>query len=644
MKEEDNPMKKLLIWVLALTLAMSVLPGALALNYTGCQENEATFETLEEARLNGPAAVQNLETNAGKVFVSHPVLDGYPEGTAFIYRSANLYGGRAAARLNTVLMVFAEQHFDDKDAAKAYLDELGVIALVDEAIGSVILVTPANGTAFTQADQMNYYKLQTAVFAQKESGKDAEGNSVSYCDAEYFGGFGYNYVIGIDGGATFLNNYVATHYDFVTRIAGMLLINGTMEKVRQVAAFVPVYLVNADERVIEKYKAADSVDAYFSDADAITYFNQALPLQRVAVAKTEKDVPAYIQDAYYGMFVHAMRIPATKAGLHSGATAYQGYGFDQAPLSLCERNPMFNGRTEDGIVVLKHVDDRFADIKAFEGEEYLETWFEFLPEEVLNNTAPAGTVPLWVACQGGGDDPRLFVDEIGLLKLAGEERFAVVAPEEQYINYQRAGMTMKEGILTIVLPMLVDYMLETYPALDASRVYICGYSMGGGATLRGSAGDPTKFAAIVPMAPAGYTPNEEQIARFETIDMPVMFLTSGFDYAGYNANEDHIGAGLMTQINYYMGFNELETIEVDFATYEQVGFAADTERFITVNGEYGNHTYFMLKDGVPMVGVTVTDYLNHALYPEYGKLAWDFAKHYSRDTETNEVIYNPYVK
>ena len=637
-------MKKLLTLVLALLLALSLLPGALALNYTGCQGNEATFETLEEARLSGPAAVANLETNAGKTFVSHYVLDGYPEGTTFIYRSANLYGGRAAARLNTVLMVFAETHFENKADAKAYLEELGVIALMDEAIGSAILVTPADGAAFGQADQMNYYKLQTAVFAQKEAGKDAEGNAVSFCDAEYFGGFGYNYVIGIDGGATFLNNYVATQYDFVTRIAGMLLVNGSMEKVRKVASFVPVYLVGADEGVIAKYKAADSVNAYFSDADAVTYFNQALPLQRVAVAKTEKDVPAYIQDAYYGMFVHAMRIPVTKAGLVTAATPYQGYGFDQAPLSLCERNPMFGGRTQDGIVVLKHVDDRFADIKAFETEEYLQTWFEFLPEEVLNNTAPAGTVPLWVACQGGGDDPRLFVDEIGLLKLAGEERFAVVAPEEQYINYQRAGFTMKEGILTQVLPMLVDYMLEAYPALDASRVYITGYSMGGGATLRGSAGDPSKFAAIVPMAPAGYTPTEEQIARFDTIDMPCMFLTSSFDFAGFNAAEDHIGAGLMGQINYYMEFNELPEFEFDFAQYPLVGFAADTERFITVNGEYGNYTYFMLKGDVPMVGVTVTEYLNHALYPEYGKLAWDFAKHYSRNLDTLDVVYNPFVK
>jgi hypothetical protein len=58
-----------------------------------------------------------------------------------------------------------------------------------------------------------------------------------------------------------------------------------------------------------------------------------------------------------------------------------------------------------------------SDLKTIAGE-YLQAWFEYLPEEVLNNTAPAGTVPLILAMHGSGNNPRSFVDEIGLL--AGE--------------------------------------------------------------------------------------------------------------------------------------------------------------------------------------------------------------------------------
>ena len=89
--------KKPSSFALALTLAAAAaLPtGALALNYTGSQKNEATFETLEEARTNGPVAVAKLEGNTGRTFKSHAVLDSYPKGTTYVYRSPNLYGGRA---------------------------------------------------------------------------------------------------------------------------------------------------------------------------------------------------------------------------------------------------------------------------------------------------------------------------------------------------------------------------------------------------------------------------------------------------------------------------------------------------------------------------------------------------------------------
>ena len=154
---------------LALAFAAAVMlpSAAFALNYSGSQKNQATFETLEEARTNGPAAVVLLEGNSGRTFKSHPVLDGYPKGTTYIYRSPNLYGGRAAARLNTDILVFVEKSFDSKDAAQQYLKDVGLIKIIDEAIGSVILVTPANGKTFGADDQKYYYALQTAMLAQK---------------------------------------------------------------------------------------------------------------------------------------------------------------------------------------------------------------------------------------------------------------------------------------------------------------------------------------------------------------------------------------------------------------------------------------------------------------------------------------------
>ncbi len=621
---------------LTLAAALSFSSGALALNYTGSQRNQATFETLEEARVNGPTAVAKIDGNTGRTYKSHPALDGIPKGTVFIYRSANMYGSHAAARMNTNLMVFAEKSFANKDAALQYLKDLGVIKIIDEALGSIVLVTPADGKAFGAGDQKYYYGLQTAMFAQKASEAGGRG-APGYADGEYFGGFSYLYVIGIDGGATYLNNYVAGTIDYVGRIAGMLLINGKMEIARSVAGLVPAYLVNPADFIVEKYRKANGAKAYESANGVEAYYDQAIPIRRVVVAKDQNpDAAKYIKDAYYNLFVKAMRVGVLKQGLNSASTPYQGYGMDQAPYSLCERNAVIDGVTKDGIRVTVKSEDRFSGVKAQNGE-FLQYWVEYLPEEVVKGAAPAGTVPLWLALHGGGDDPRQFVDEIGLLPLAGSERFAIVAPDHSTIA----------GLLPQVLPQLVKYMLKTYPALDASRVYVTGYSMGGAATLRAINGDPSVFAAAVPMASAPYTGTPEQVAQFAKAHLPVMFTTSAFDLGGaFDQVNGTIAAGYQMQLNLFLGYNGMKKIEgYDFKTYPINGFKAERTERVTLNGEYEN-TRWYINDaaGAPMVAVAYTANLIHALYPEYGKIAWDFAKRFSRDQKTGAIKYNPYAR
>ena len=66
-------MKKLLSLLLSLALLMSLCSSALALNYSGTLGNPSTFETMAEARVNGPAYMTEV---MGRTYVSHPVLDG----------------------------------------------------------------------------------------------------------------------------------------------------------------------------------------------------------------------------------------------------------------------------------------------------------------------------------------------------------------------------------------------------------------------------------------------------------------------------------------------------------------------------------------------------------------------------------------
>ena len=638
-------MKKLFVSLLVLTLIFSMIGNAFALNFTGELGNEATFETLQEAHRNSPAVAQGIVENGSKTFVGHPALDGYPEGTTFVYRSANQFAGRAAARLNSNIFVYVDKHFSAKDEAFAYLKDAGLIEIMDEAIGSIVLVTPI-GETFDRADVASYYALQTATLAQKASGKDAQGNTVSYSDAEYFGGYGYVYFVGIDGGATFFNNYLSPEIDFVGRIAGALLIGGDMQEIRKPSIFIPVYLVNNKEEIVEKYKNINSVDAIKREGNRITHYNQAWPLRKV-VTETIADVnlAEQIKSAYYGMFVKAMRIPVLPQAIYSGGAPFSGYNFDEAPYSLCDRNILINDRTSDGICLITHqCEDRFADIKTTQDTqnmdgsvipagEYIDVWYEYLPEEVLNGTAPVGSVPLILANHGGGDDARVFVEEFGLLELAGQERIALVAPDHQLIGEVRGP----------ALTAVVNYMLETYPALDASRVYATGYSMGGAATYTVGYYNPKLFAAVAPMSGSPTNIPEDQVENFERNELPVIFGLSSFDgVRRMDALEGNLNEASQQMVTYWAKNNGIELSAYDFDTYPHIGFGGDVRVTNTVNNEFEMvTTYLKNNEGEPRVAFAFVKGMIHALYPEYAFILWDFVKDYSRNLSTGEVIYNP---
>lgn len=617
-------------------LLIGAATQAYAIGFTGELGNEATFETLQEANQNSVNIVSSIVENDTKAFATHPVLDGYPEGTTFVYRSANQYAGRAAARLNTNIFVYAPEHFENKDDAMAYLKDLGLIKLIDEAVGSIVLVTPI-GDSFDMADVASYYALQTAMLSQKEAKRLEDGTAIYYSDAEYFGGYGFEYFIGIDDGATFFNNYIAPEIDFSGRMAGVLLFGGDMQRTRQPATFVPIALVNSDEAIVSKYRAVNGVNAQDVMDGRVVSYNQQWPLRKVIdISEEIVDKAALIEEVYRGMMVKAMRVPVLTQGMNSAGTPYSGYGFDEAPYSLCDRCYVVDGKTEGGVVMISHQgdDDRFAEYKT-EAGEYIDVWYEYLPQEVLDGTAPAGSVPLILCNHGGGDDARVFVDEFGLIELSEKERVALVAPDHQTVGSVRGP----------ALTAVAKYMLEKYPALDASRVYMTGYSMGGGATYLAAYHEPTLFAAIAPFAGSATPMPEENAANFDGVELPTILSISAFDPAGRRlaALEGNLNEAEQGMVSTWAGINGKKLPAFDFEKYPLFGQKADRTVTDTINDEFARTTwYFNNEKGEPRFAFIYMEDMVHALYPEYADMLWDFVKNYSRDPETKEIIYNAY--
>ena len=634
-------MKKLLCLVLALVCALT--SSAMALNYTMLLDNEATFESMEEARENGPKFFNELTGRDS--YGPDPAMDGYPEGTSWVYRSAKMYTNASAApRMSTTILVYTDADIEAKEDALAYIQSMGLTDIVDAAHGSVVLVTPANKEAgFGDVDQYAFYQLQSA---QTNIGGSSGGSpNVTYADNAYYGGLTYRYVIGIDDGATFINNYVASQLDFVGRIAGLLLVGGKMEYIRKVASQVPVYLVNPTEHALEQYKAANGVNAWGYDGDVEIFYDQYVPLRKVCVEYTDHvDLSALVPQVYEGMFKTLMRNAVIRNGIYTPTGAFRGYNFNDAPYSISERVPFYTGRTP-GNVILKEMHDleKFADLATEASPTgYLDVWYELVPEEATNGSIADHSMPLILFNHGGGDDVMQYLDEIGALLIAEHERVAIVAP-------YHSGTTDLPNTLTA----LVRYMLDKYPALDPSRVYVCGYSMGGRASVAALCGDAKLFAAAVPQGAVFFPDTEQYGDQYKNIDIPILCCTSTYDFhidadarALHWSNYygmDRIYFDYMTTINLFLGYNEMPTVEFDFDKYPYAGFKADSYRFTMLDKEYPCHEWFINKDGVPMVGLSVFENLPHGLYQEYARVAWDFMKHYARDVETGEIIYTAIV-
>ena len=137
----------------------------------------------------------------------------------------------------------------------------------------------------------------------------------------------------------------------------------------------------------------------------------------------------------------------------------------------------------------------------------------------------------------------------------------------------------------------------------------------------------------------GYSiPETLEIVALLKVDRTVKELFGAFDQVNGT-----IAGGYQTQLNLFLGYNGMKKIDAfDFKTYPVNGFKPDSMVRVKLNGEYDNYRWYLNDgDGVPMVALAYTMNLQHALYPEYGKIAWDFFKHYSRDQKTLAIKYNP---
>jgi len=138
-----------------------------------------------------------------------------------------------------------------------------------------------------------------------------------------------------------------------------------------------------------------------------------------------------------------------------------------------------------------------------------------------------GKLPLLINLHGGG--PRWFNNSF-------QQQLVIATELGMKRGFDLAELAGKELIVldpntaerwdANALDTMLDYVLETFPEIDTNRVYVMGYSAGGGATWRWINQSADRFAAA---APCGFTGGSAQDDARKLAKLPIWAMAGGDD-------------------------------------------------------------------------------------------------------------------
>lgn len=134
-------------------------------------------------------------------------------------------------------------------------------------------------------------------------------------------------------------------------------------------------------------------------------------------------------------------------------------------------------------------------------------YYEYLPEDFEPSSKGIPLIIYWNGQNAGAGDgdkdlPRLLTQGLPQLIHKGSHYPAIIL----------SPMTEFKAWKSLDVDPFVDFAKKKYaPYISKNKVYMTGFSAGGGLTMRYAIKYPNELAAIVPVSPAIPLPNEDQL-------------------------------------------------------------------------------------------------------------------------------------
>ncbi|MDR1157897.1 MAG: S-layer homology domain-containing protein [Oscillospiraceae bacterium] len=614
---------------------------------------------------------------------------GADGSVTYTYIAPDLYVPRPM--MTPVFYVYADEKFDTRKDAWAYITAIGLVDLANAQKGAIMVMNPV-GDTWGSEDVDVYWELQDYLwFTEEWYGYDpvaysdaypaalAEHGTAALAKAAVMAAIGakrgitltygqMQYLVAEDGGATFVSEHMTEN---ARRIAGALLVGGTAPAgARAGDITLPAYIASS-AAAVNYYKALNGaavVDAAVNPLlpDTVTvYTNAANDLQRVVVdaAATALDADV-LNRAWKAIFKRTVR------------QALETRLWDN--INLAQTNPYGRGVLTDEVFTLmgRPVADELG-LTVFDRDYNVAPaanangggWYEWVPSEAIAGHPgynPGKKFVLVFSLHGGSDHPVFEAEANGWVDVAGRERFILVGPSKN-----DPGDPVLSNVNAGDFNAILAAVLEAYN-IDESRIYVSGFSGGARSTNFNAVDNGHLLAAAAPVDPRSGGDQGFEYEQVKTLidqmDLPYMlvqprtqdtfgngplfgqgqsvqnFHSTGDKYLSRN-NVDYQPAArpsALNQLNGALSLNNMTNLPAqDFETYPLWGFERKgLEIGETKHGQVYKVNSWYNAGGVPMVRFATWEDINHCHFEGYAALIWDFFKHFSRDPETREIRYS----
>ncbi|WP_431088564.1 PHB depolymerase family esterase [Paenibacillus sp. 8b26] len=492
------------------------------------------------------------------------------------------------------------------DEAKQLMSNLGIVDNVNEWGSTIRFINPLNPSGYGEKDAEVFIDLLSNEIVRNVK------------------------VIGIDEGATFVNNHLS---DKGYALAGIMLYGGSIDKNRSLGVAIPAYLSNPSEKVLSYYvKGNAATEKSSPDKTIKSYVNEKDEYKQVIASTQRESLSEAFQNAWKKVFLKNYR-------MHNEVTEF----YNSNPKDYTNEYPL------TGIPLFEDLHltyNQMIDQPVNGTGMYM--WYEYVPSDIKTFTEK--TVPLIVTLHGTGNDPRIQGDTSGWTELASKEKFIVVSPEweDKSKNFNH-----NDGLGDAGVASLVKELQKKYPQIDPSRTYITGLSAGGSKTSLYGVKYSNIFAAAAAVSAPGVDKKEitEISKNYKGGAVPFMYVCGDHDYlqmipvdgsSKYGKPgkfEEDPNVSMFEVIQAYQRINKLEVSGTyDMSVNEYYGVQLDDQKWSKL-GDKDMYIGTLSNDqGVVVMKLAAIKDLAHWNYKPEAELMWNFLKNYQRDIASGELV------